>query len=204
MNNKGYINWAIWISVISGIYCLVYLFTVGTFTSQSVLPGYQIIYATFTALPIYFTAGAKREDFWRYVSSYICGVLWSMVYLWIMDQLSAMGVDPWVNIALIVAIVCTVECALHFTVLSKLPFSVVPAHFGAISNAFWLSNLTCSILGPGATSVGGFYNFTAFPILVLTLIGGTLLGLVCQEGLHFINQKTGKYQLPSKENDELL
>lgn len=47
----------------SGIYCAIYLLTIGSYTSSHFLPGYQIVYATFTALPIYFTAGAKREEF---------------------------------------------------------------------------------------------------------------------------------------------
>lgn len=198
MNYKGLVNWAIWISVLSGIYVAAYLFTVGTFTSNNVLPGFQIVYATFTALPIYFTAGAKREDFFRYCSSYITGVLWGMLYLWIMDQLAGRGIitNAWINIAVVVAVVCTVECALHFTVLSKLPFSVVPAQFGAISNTFWCSNMSISILGPGATAIGGFYNFAAIPVLMLTLCGGALLGLVCQEGLNFIDEKTGGWRMP--------
>ena len=199
MNKKGFVNWAIWISVVSGIYCWIYLLTVGAYTGNKVLPGWQIVYATFTALPIYFTAGAKREDFFRYVLSYITGVLWAMVYLWIMDRFALTGVPAWFNIGLIVLIICTVECALHFTVLAKLPISVVPAHFGAISNSFWCSNMTISILGPGKTSLTGFYNFKAFPVLALTLCTGTLLGLLCNEGLHFINEKTGNWQWPGKK-----
>lgn len=199
MSKKALVNWAIWISVISGIYCWIYLLTVGAYTGNKVLPGWQIVYATFTALPIYFTAGAKREDFWKYVSSYIVGVLWAMVYLFLMDRLAAMGVPAWFNIGLIVLVICTIECAIHFTALAKLPFSVVPAHFGAISNSFWCSNMTISILGAGSTSIGGFYNFKAYPVLALTLCTGTLLGLICNEGLHFIDPDTGKWKMPGKK-----
>lgn len=200
MSTKALINWAIWISVISGIYCAIYLFTVGQFTADNVLPGWQIVYATFTALPIYFTAGAKREEFFNYICSYIIGVCWGMLYLWIMDRLMGMGIitNPWINIAVVVAVVCTVECALHFTVLSKLPFSVVPAQFGAISNTFWCSNMSIAILGPGASAIGGFYNFQAVPVLMLTLCGGALLGLICNEGLNFIDAETGNWKWPGK------
>ena len=196
MNKRGLVNWAIWISVASGIYCWIYLLTIGAYTGEKVLPGWQIVYATFTALPIYFTAGAKREDFFKYICSYVTGVLWAMVYLWLMDRLAVMGVPAWFNIGLIVLIICTVECALHFTVLSNLPCSVVPAHFGAISNSFWCSNMTIAILGPGKTAIGGFYNFKAYPILAITLCTGTLLGLICNEGLNFIDPETGKWKLP--------
>ena len=63
MNKRGLINWAIWIGVVSGIYCAIYAVTIGAYT-DNILPGWHIIYVTFTALPIYFTAGAKREEFW--------------------------------------------------------------------------------------------------------------------------------------------
>lgn len=201
MCKKALVNWAIWISVISGIYCAVYLFTVGQFTATNVLPGFQIVYATFTALPIYFTAGAKRGDFFKYICSYVVGVLWGMLYLWIMDRLAGMGIitNPWINIAVVVAVVCTIECALHFTVLGSLPFSVVPAQFGAISNTFWTSNMAIALLGPGASAIGGFYNFSAVPVLMLTLCTGTLLGLICNEGLNFIDAETGNWKWPSSK-----
>lgn len=200
MSKKALVNWAIWISVISGIYCLIYLFTIGQYTADNVLPGFQIVYATFTALPIYFTAGAKREEFVKYICSYVVGVLWGMLYLFIMDRLAGTGIitNPWVNIAVVVAVICTIECALHFTVLGKLPISVVPAQFGAISNTFWVSNMSIAILGPGASAIGGFYNFAAVPILMITLCTGTLLGLICNEGLNFIDSETGKWKLPAR------
>lgn len=199
MNKRGLVNWAIWISVVSGIYCAIYLLTIGAYTGDKLLPGWQIVYATFTALPIYFTAGAKREDFFRYICSYLCGVLWAMLYLWIMDRLVPTGIPTWLNIALVVAVVCTVECAIHFCLPAKLPFNVVPAHFGAISNCFWCSNMTIAILGPGSTSIGGFYNFTVFPVVAVTLCTGTLLGLLCNEGLNFIDAETGKWKWPGKK-----
>ena len=67
MNNRGKINWAIWIAVFSAIYCSLYELTIGPYTSMEVCPGEQIVYATFTSLPIFFLAGAKREDFFTYI-----------------------------------------------------------------------------------------------------------------------------------------
>ena len=200
MNKKGLVNWSIWIGVVSGIYCAIYLLTVGAYTGAKVLPGWQIVYATFTALPIYFTAGAKRSEFFNYICSYLCGVLWAMGYLWIMDRVAVMGVPAWLNIAVVVAIVCIVECAIHCTLPSSLPFNVVPAHFGAISNSFWCSNMTIAIMGPGRTAVGGFYNFKAYPILAITLCGGVVLGLCCNEGLNFIDSETGNWKWPGKSS----
>lgn len=139
----------------SGIYCAIYLLTIGSYTSSHFLPGYQIVYATFTALPIYFTAGAKREEFFQYIGSYLVGVVWAMIYLFIMDRLATTGIPAWANIALVVAVICIVECAIHFCLPASLPFNKVPAHFGAISNSFWCSNMSIAILGGRRRHLGG-------------------------------------------------
>jgi len=200
MNKRGLIHWAIWISVISGIYCSIYAVTIGAYTSAHVLPGWHVVYVTFTALPIYFISGAKRKEFFNFCGSYIVGVLWGMLYLVIMDRLNAYGWPWWLNLGVVVAAVCTVECALHFCLPAKLPFNVVPAQFGAISNTFWCSNLSLLILGQGGrTAISGFYNFKAMPIVMITLCTGTLLGLICNEGLHFIDAETGKWTWPSRQ-----
>ena len=203
MNKRGLINWAIWIGVVSGIYCAIYAVTIGAYT-DNILPGWHIIYVTFTALPIYFTAGAKREEVWQYIGSYLVGVLWAMLYLVCMDRLNAAGWPWWANVGLVVAVICVVECAIHFCLPAKLPFNKVPAHFGAISNAFWCSNFTIAVLGTaGESAVGGFYNFSAYPILAITLCTGTLLGLLCNEGLNFIDPDTGKWRWPVKKTKML-
>ena len=200
MNKRGLINWSIWIGVMSGIYCAIYAVTIGAWTQSSFLSGWHIIYATFTALPIYFTAGAKREEFWHYIGSYLTGIVWAMIYLVCMDRLNAAGWPWWANVGLVVGVICIVECAIHFCLPASLPFNKVPAHFGAISNSFWCSNLTIAVLGgAGHTAVGGFYNFTAYPILAITLCTGTLLGLICNEGLNFIDADTGKWKWPVRK-----
>ena len=199
MNKRGLINWAIWIGVVSGIYCAIYTVTLTPLTGR-ILPGWHIMYVTFTALPIYFTAGAKREEFIPYVGSYVVGVLWAMVYLFCLDRMNAMGVPVWLNMGVVIGLVCIVECAIHFCLPASLPFNKVPAHFGAISNSFWCSNLTIAVLGgAGHTSVGGCYNFSAFPILAITLCLGALLALICNEGLNFIDADTGKWKWPTKK-----
>lgn len=120
MNKRGLINWAIWIGVVSGIYCAIYAVTIGAYT-DNILPGWHIIYVTFTALPIYFTAGAKREEFWQYIGSYLVGVLWAMLYLVCMDRLNAAGWPWWANVGLVVAVICVVECAIHFCLPAQAP-----------------------------------------------------------------------------------
>ena len=198
MNKRGLINWSIWIGVISGIYCAIYALTIGVWTGK-VINGWHIVYATFTALPIYFTAGAKRDEFFHYCGSYIVGVFWAMFYLFIMDRLAAAGWPWFLNVGVVVAVLCIVECAIHFCLPANLPFNKVAAQFGAISNSFWCSNLTIAVLGTtGRTSIGGMYNFSAYPFLIITLCTGTLLGLCCNEGLNFIDSETGKWKLPRK------
>lgn len=199
MTKRGLINWAIWISIISGIYCAIYALTIGAWTSASVLPGWHIIYVTFTALPIYFIAGAKRSEFKNYCGSYAVGVLWGMLYLFVMDRCAALGWPWWLNVGVVVAVLCTIECAVHFCLPSWLPFNVVPAQFGAISNTFWTSNLTIAVLGAGSSATAGFYNFKVLPITVITLCTGALLALVCNEGLHFIDPETGRWRLPQRK-----
>ena len=34
MTNRGLINWAIWIGVVSGIYCAIYAVTIGAYTDN--------------------------------------------------------------------------------------------------------------------------------------------------------------------------
>lgn len=199
MTKRGLVKWAIWISVTSGIYCAIYALTIGAWTSAAFLPGWHIIYVTFTALPIYFIAGAKRNELKNFCGSYVVGVLWGMLYLFVMDRLAAAGVPWFLNVGLVVAVLCTVQCAIHFCLPSWLPCNVIPAQFGAISNTFWTSNLSLAVLGAGESATAGFYNFGVLPITMITLCTGAVLALICNEGLHFIDAETGRWKLPGKK-----
>lgn len=136
MNKRGLINWAIWISVVSGLYCGLYALTIGRWT-ENVTGGWHFMCATFTALPIFFIAVAKREDWLKYSCSNVVGVLWGMLYLVCMDRLNAIGWPWWLNALVVIAVLCTIECALHFNLPASMQINVVPAHFGAISSTFW-------------------------------------------------------------------
>ena len=198
MNKRGLANWGVWIGVVSGIYCAIYALTIGRWT-EGVMGGWHIMCATFTALPIYFTAGAKREDWLKFSCSNIVGVLWGMLYLFCMDRLNFLGWPWWANAMVVIAGVCVLQCALHFNLPPKMQTNVVPAQFGAISSTFWCCNLTIAVTStPGATAIGGFYNFSAVGCLMATLVGGVTLGLLCNEGLNFIDGKTGKWKMPGK------
>lgn len=202
MTKRGLVNWAIWISVLSGIYCGIYALTIGKWTENHV-NGWHFMCATFTALPIFFTAGAKREDWLKYCCSNIMGVLWGMLYLFCMDRMNSMGVPWWANAAIVISVLCTIECAIHFNLPAKMQINVVPAHFGGISSTFWCSNLALAVIGtPGETAVGSFYNFSGVPMVMATLVGGVTLGLICNEGLNFIDSSTGKWKWPQKAASE--
>ena len=199
MNKRGLVNWAIWIGVASAIYVALYAIILIPLTGSVLGSGWHVMCATFTALPIYFISGAQRGEFWKFIGSNIVGVLWAMVYLVCMDRLAAAGLPFWLNGFIVIAVICTVECAIHFVLPDWLPFNKVPAHFGAISNSFWCSNLTIALLGTGKTSIGGMYNFSAFLFLTITLCCGVTLALICNEGLNFIDAETGKWRWPVKK-----
>ncbi|MDR2503456.1 MAG: DUF1097 domain-containing protein [Deltaproteobacteria bacterium] len=160
MSVRYLVNWAIWIGVLSGFYVYLYL--------QTPLAPYGIIWMTFVALPIYFTGGAKPEEYLSYVLSMLVGVIWGLFYLFCIDRLIAWGMAGDLATALVVAVVCSVQCAVHFIPpLSKTPLRVVPIMFGAISMCF---------------SQGGE---KAVPV-ALTLLGGLTLALCCGLGVRFL------------------
>lgn len=196
MTKRGLVNWAIWISVISGIYCAIYAVTIGRWAEG--VTGWHVMCGTFTALPIYFISGAKRKDWLSFVGSNIVGVLWGMLYLFCMDRAAAYWGWPWwLNAGVVIGVLCTIECAIHFCLPSAIPINVVPAQFGGISNTFWTSNLALAVAGPGQTAMASFYNFSMVPMIMATLVGGVCLGLFCNEGLNFINAETGRWQWPT-------
>jgi hypothetical protein len=154
------INWAVWIGVLSGIYVFLYL--------QTPLAGYGVVWMTFVALPIYFTGGAKPAEYVGYVLSMLVGVAWGLIYLFCIAKLMGMGMPGDIATALVVAAVCSAQCAAHFTPpLANTPLKVVPIMFGAIAMCF---------------SQGGE---NVVPV-ILTLFGGLTLALVCGLGTRFL------------------
>ncbi|MDR3175224.1 MAG: DUF1097 domain-containing protein [Desulfovibrio sp.] len=162
---KYLVNWAIWIGGLSGVYVFIYL--------QTPLAQYGVIWMTFVALPIYFNGGAKPEEFVSYVLSMVVGVAWGLFYLWCIEKLAGAGMRGDIATALVVGVVCSAQCAVHFIPpLAKTYLRVVPIMFGAISMCF---------------SQGGG---KVIPV-TLTLLGGLTLALVCGLGTRFLTPEGG-------------
>jgi hypothetical protein len=160
MMNKRYLfNWTVWISVWAAVYVFFYVI--------SPLGQYGVVYGTFVALPIYFTAGAKKEEFWHYSGSFVAGVAWGLVFLQAIGFLLKQGLSPSLTQTFVVGGLTFVCVAFHFIVTAKTILNKIPAMFGGIAVTF---------------STGGKH---AIPIMI-TLVLGVALGLLCQYGTKFL------------------
>lgn len=168
MTTKGKINWSIWIGVWTGIYVLLYL--------MSPLGQYGFIWITFIALPIFFNGGAARKD---YLPQMICsciGVIWGLIMIAGTNLVSGTG------IAMSNALSCgifTITCCFMMIFKDNTMLNKVPAMFGGISACF---------------SQGGQH---VIPVMI-TLCLGVSLGLLCNEGTHFLTED-GSWTLPWKK-----
>ncbi len=173
MTAKGMVNWSIWIGIWTGIYVLLYLL--------SPLGQYGIIWCTFIALPIFFNGGAARKDYIPQMLSSIVGVLWGVAMLTFTGGLSILGL----GVAGSNAISCgllTIACCFMMIIKDKGLINKVPAMFGGISACF---------------SQGG-HNI--IPVCI-TLCLGVSLGLLCNEGTHFIAED-GSWTWPFKKTKQ--
>jgi hypothetical protein len=172
MNKRYLLNWTLWIAIASAIYVFLY--------AISPLGKYGVVYGTFVALPIYFTAGAKKEEFWHYSASFVIGVVWALLYLKCMEFLMTNGVGSAVTQTIVVGGLTFICVAIHFVITPKTLVNKIPAMFGAIATTF---------------STGGE---KPVPIMI-TLVLGVLLGLVCQLGTKFLTSD-GHWQFSKSPN----
>ncbi len=173
MTVKGKINWSIWIGVWTGIYVLLYLL--------SPLGQYGFIWCTFIALPIYFNGGAARKDYVPQMLSSIVGVLWGVAMLAFAGRLSIWGLGTAGSNAVSCGIL-TITCCFMMIIRDKLLINKVPAMFGGIAACF---------------SQGGEHLIP----LCVTLCLGVSLGLLCNEGTHFIAEN-GSWMWPFKKSSQ--
>lgn len=172
MNNKFFIKWAVWIGVTSGIYALVYSF--------SPLINYGVIWATFVALPIYFTSGAKKEEMINYICSAPIGVLWGFIFIKTTGWVTGLNVSVAVANMLVTMVVTIVCVSLHMTLLSKTWFNKIPAIFGGIASTLAAQNYTS--------------NGEHLLPLAITLVFGVILGYVNNYG-QFLLTEDGHWKI---------
>lgn len=167
MNKRFLINWAIWIGVFSGIYCLIYV--------NLPLPTQSLMWMTFVGLPIYFNGGAKREEYFSYVFSMLAGIAWGLIYLYFIGIFATAGVSVPITLLVVVALVTIACVVVHLVFLGNTWLNKVPIIYGAIS-------MTFSQNGQNLTTV------------IITLLGGLTLGLICQEGTKLLDEQ-GRWSL---------
>ncbi len=154
-------NWCVWIGLATGVYTALYIL--------SPLSKYGVVYATFVALPIFFISGAERKEWKNFAASNICGVAWGWVYIFLIGWCISKGMESTLANALVCGVVTVVCCAFHFIVTPNTVFCRLPAMFGGIAVAF----------STGATKI--------VPLMI-TLVLGTTLALICQEGTHLLTE----------------
>lgn len=176
MTRRFLVNWSCWIGFWSGVYIYFYL--------QTPLADKGVIWMTFVSLPIYFNGGASREEFINYLASVVVGVLWGLAYLHSIDFLVALGIEAKISTGLVIFVVTTAVCAVHFLLPKRLRMTAVPVMFGAISMMF----------SQGGQKVGP---------ATLTLLGGVFLALLCNEGTKLLNQD-GTWKFFNKRDDRPL
>lgn len=161
MSAKNKVLWGIWIGLVTGIYTVLYLI--------SPLGQYNLMWISFIALPIYFNAGAQRKDYAAYVVSDVVGVVWGLVFLWAIGAAIAANMSPVVATTIVVGAFTGICCIVHFFVPDKGLANKLPAMFGAIAATF-------SQNGENAV------------VIAITLVLGSTLALVCQEGTRFLKE----------------
>jgi hypothetical protein len=144
------------LSVVAGILCGVYVFLYQHF------PIKNLLWMTFVALPIYFGAGAKRDEFPHYLVSLAVGVLWGIIYLKIIDLFVNAGLNANLSLLLVVGIVTLVMCAIHLCITGNTWANKLPMMFGAVACMF-------------------SQNGEAIGSIFITLVGGLVLALLIME-----------------------
>jgi len=161
MNKRYLFNWTVWIASWAAVYVFIY--------SLSPLGQYGVVYGTFVSLPIYFTAGAKKEELMHYSASFVAGVVWGLIFLEAITYLMNLGLGLVATQTLVVGGLTFVCVAFHFIIAGNTIFNKIPAIFGGIAVTF---------------STGGK---SAVPIMI-TLVLGAALGLLCQTGTKFLTE----------------
>ena len=107
------------------------------------------------------------------------GVIWGWIYIFLIGAGIKAGINDVVSNAVVCGVVTVICCAFHFIVTPKTPLNKLPAMFGGIAVCF---------------STGG----TKIVPLMITLVFGSTLALICQEGTRLLTED-GHWKFLSKE-----
>jgi hypothetical protein len=173
MTKRYALNWSIWIGIVSGVYALLY--------TLSPLYKYGCMPCTFVALPLYFISGAKRSEFFDFLSSACMGVVWGLIYIWSIGMtMNAWRLNEAFANGLNILFWTVILCAFHFIVNANTPiFSKVPMMFGGLASTFML----------------GAENWW---VIMITLCFGVLLAYLCQCGTLLLDS-SGRWNLAAQE-----
>lgn len=161
MSKRYFWRMSVWIGILVGIYCMIYQYLP--------LPTKNLMWVTFVALPIYFGAGAKPEEFPNFFSSMLAGVVWAYIYLGGIAWLVKLGVGVPLTMLLVVGIVTIVLCAVHMILTPNTWFNKLPMMFGTIATLF------CQ-------------NGENLLTIMITLTGGLIVGLLCTVGTKLLTK----------------
>ncbi|MEL7567096.1 MAG: DUF1097 domain-containing protein [Dehalobacterium sp.] len=157
------------LSVVAGVLCGLYVYL------YNYIPITNLLWMTFIALPIFFGAGAKRQEFPHYVTSLIVGIIWGYIYLKLIGLVVSAGVSVNVALLLVVGVVTLIMCAIHLCVTGNTCANKLPIMFGAVASMF----------SQNGESAGSIF---------LTLFGGLLLALLIVEVTELFNKPQTKQE----------
>lgn len=151
------------LSVVAGVLCGLYVFLYNYF------PIKNLLWLTFVALPIYFGAGAKKEELPNYVTSLAIGIIWGFIYLKLIGVVIGAGLNANLALLLVVGVVTLVMCAVHLCLTGNTWANKLPIMFGAVASMF----------SQNGESAGSIF---------LTLLGGLILALLIMEVTNQFNK----------------
>ncbi|MCC8194206.1 MAG: DUF1097 domain-containing protein [Deltaproteobacteria bacterium] len=156
MTRTATILWCILIGALTGVYAIIW----------ANLPTVQnYMWIAFIALPLYFCCGADPKLFLQHAVCAVCGVLWGVLTLALLEM--GLFANPNVGLFVILLVVVGVCCIVHMVVF---PPTVLG---GVLSNAPMVFGGYAGIFSQGRTQALG---------VIATLIGGLALGVLIHMG----------------------
>lgn len=161
MSKKVIVLWSLWIGLMVAGFAFLYL--------MSPIANHGILWMSFVSMPLYFAAGAERKDLASFCATNCVGIVWGLLYLFLIDVFSRCGLAPPLATAATIIIATPSCCIAHMAVPDKYLLNKLPAAFGAIACVF-------------------SQNGQNLVPIALTLLAGVVVALLCKEGLQFFRE----------------